>query len=125
MFYSTEITGNRKKNKKGGYIGENYYFFDVETKETKDREHKVNFANIQDESGKINECFNDLDTMCKFMFQNKHKGCTFIAHNLGGYDGIFINNYLIRQGKTPHIIYAGSRIMELVVKKLNIRLIDS
>ena len=63
----------------------------------------------------------------KFIFHQRHKDSTIMAHNLKGYDGYFLLEYLISQSMYPRdIIYSGSKIMYMLIGKgLNIRLIDS
>ena len=52
-------------------------------------------------------------------------GYTFIAHNLKGYDGYFLLNWLVNNSLKPETIYSGSKIMMMKVRKFGIRFIDS
>ena len=63
----------------------------------------------------------------QYVFSTNHKDFTVVAHNMKGYDGYFLLEYLIKNSITPgHVIYSGSKIMYLTVKRgLNIRIIDS
>jgi len=63
----------------------------------------------------------------RWLFEKTHKGFTVLAHNMKGYDGYFLMEYLIDQSIRPDkIIYAGSKIMYLHVSRgLNIRILDS
>ena len=75
-------------------------------------------------------CFEGNDTALKFgryVFDRQHKGITLIAHNMKGYDGYFILEYLLSQSIHPNsITYNGSKIMYMhIAKGLNIRVIDS
>ena len=61
-----------------------------------------------------------------WLFSKKNKGFTALAHNMSGYDGYFILEYLIDNSIRPDIIYNGSKIMYLhVTRGLNIKVIDS
>lgn len=56
--------------------------------------------------------FTSLDAFCKWLFQPKHKGFTAIAHNLRGYDGHFVLQWLDMQGVwTYKPTYRGTSIM--------------
>ena len=54
-------------------------------------------------------------------------GCfTAIAHNMAGYDGYFLLDYLVRNGVKHSVIFTSSKIMGIFVKNsLNMRMIDS
>ena len=55
-----------------------------------------------------------------------HKDFTAIAHNAKGYDNYFVLEYLIDNSIRPEIIYNGSKIMYMQVKRgLNIRCLVS
>ena len=74
--------------------------------------------------------FSELETVDQFgdwLFSLHHKYATVIAHNMKGYDGIFLLNYLVRKKLLPqHIIFSGGKIMYMIVgKDLNIRVIGS
>ena len=62
-----------------------------------------------------------------WLFHENHKGATVFAHNMKGYDGYFLIEYLISQSIQPeNIIYNGSKIMSMTVNRgLNIRILDS
>ena len=68
-----------------------------------------------------------LQTFGEWFFQEGHEDSTVVAHNLKGYDSMFIMQYLIDQSMRPSkIIYAGTKIMYLERGQgLNIRFIDS
>ena len=62
----------------------------------------------------------------EWLFDRQHKDSTVMAHNLKGYDGVFLLQYLIGQSIRPNIIYNGSKIVYMRVGNgLNIRIIDS
>ena len=74
--------------------------------------------------------FESADTAVKFgqwLFTDQHEYFKVVAHNMKGYDGCFILEYLIDQSVRPDkIIYNGSKIMYLPVEKnLHIKVIDS
>lgn len=61
-----------------------------------------------------------------WLFTETHKDFTAIAHNMKGYDGYFLLEYLLVNSIIPKIIYAGSKIMYLHVQRgLNIKILDS
>ena len=66
-------------------------------------------------------------TFGKWLFSNHHKNLTTICHNMKGYDGYFLLEYLIDQSMRPDkIIYNGPKIMYMTVEKdLHIKVIDS
>ena len=63
----------------------------------------------------------------EYLFDDQHRAFTVLAHNLKGYDGYFILEYLLDQSIFPEkIIYSGSKIMYMSVGRgLDIRLLDS
>ena len=74
--------------------------------------------------------FEGTDTTEKFgqwLFTDQHEYFKVVAHNMKGYDGYFILEYLIDQSIRPaKIIYNGSKIMYMTVEKnLHIQVIDS
>ena len=74
--------------------------------------------------------FEGNDTANKFgnwLFSSQHRYAKAIAHNMKGYDGYFLLEYLIDQSIRPEkITYAGSKIMYMEVGKgLHIKVLDS
>ena len=63
----------------------------------------------------------------KWLFSSQHKYFKTVCHNMKGYDGYFLLEYLIDQSMRPDkIIYNGSKIMYMTVEKdLLIKVIDS
>lgn len=62
----------------------------------------------------------------KWLFSPSHKDFTVFAHNAKAYDNYFLIEYLIDNSIRPEIIYNGSKIMYMHVKRrLNIRMLDS
>lgn len=105
---------------------EKIMYFDFETDQSTE-EHIVNFAVTQyyDGSERIFEGYGALDDFCRFLFSEKHRGYTLIAHNMKGFDGQFILHWLLEQGQTPEVIPNGTKLMSIVSKPFNIRIIDS
>ena len=66
-------------------------------------------------------------TFGKWLFSSQHKYFKTVCHNMKGYDGYFLLEYLIDQSMRPDkIIYNGSKIMYMTVEKdLHIKVIDS
>jgi hypothetical protein len=54
-----------------------------------------------------------LDKFCRWLFRKEHKSTTAIAHNMGGYDGQFILDYIYSQGNKPTLICRGLSIMKI------------
>ena len=66
------------------------------------------------------------DDVGKFIFSKKFLGATVIAHNLQGFDGCFLIQYLIKNNLKPtNVILNGTKITYLAIQKFKIRLIDS
>ena len=62
----------------------------------------------------------------KWLFSPYHKDFTAITHNAKGYDNYFVLEYLIDNSIRPEIIYNGSKIMYMQVKRgFNIRCLVS
>ena len=70
---------------------------------------------------------NTGDSFSEWLFHSKRSGFTAVAHNMGGYDGYFLLDYLLRNWKKPdNIIYQGSYITFMEINQgLNIKVIDS
>ena len=101
-------------------------FFDFEATQ----EHGIHCPNlcvVHDEEKEV-ALFQGKDTVkdfCKWLFTPQHKGCIVVAHNFQGYDGYFINDYLIQNAIQYEIIYRGAKSLSLKVPDWNIRFIDS
>lgn len=62
----------------------------------------------------------------RWLFSPPNKDYTALAHNMKGYDGYFLLEYLVTNSIVPHIIYSGSKLMYIhVAKQLNIKILDS
>ena len=103
-------------------------FFDFETS-AESNEHVVNFAVAQDFRGDtfVYEGCDALHEFCNFLFDDDHKDYTAIAHNAKSFDSIFILGWLLQNRPTADlsIIRNGQKIMQLLVRDYNIRIIDS
>ena len=101
-------------------------FFDFEATQ----EHGIHCPNlcvVHDEEREV-AVFQGKDTVkqfCKWLFTPQHKGCIVVAHNFQGYDGYFINDYLIQNAIRYEIIYRGAKSLSLKVPDWDIRFIDS
>ena len=100
---------------------EDYIIFDFEANQ-ESSVHEVNWVDCQDFHGNIHT-FETVDEFCKFIFNDEHKGFTFIAHNARGYNAQFIRNWCIENGVKPYVIYNGMKIMYM--EACSIRFIDS
>ena len=67
-----------------------------------------------------------LEEFCKWVFCVDHKNYTVIAHNMSGYDGIFVLNFLLKNGYDVDFLMNGTKIMKMKVKNnIAITLLDS
>jgi len=71
--------------------------------------------------------FYNNTSFCEWLFSEKHKNYTAIAHNAQGYDGIFLMNHIVKtmtsENSMPSVILRGTKILTLSYK--TIKLIDS
>ena len=101
-------------------------FFDFEATQ----EHGIHHPNlcvVHDEEKEV-ALFQGKDTVkdfCKWLFTPQHKGCIVVAHNFQGYDGYFINDYLVQNAIKYEIIYRGAKSLSMKVPDWDIRFIDS
>lgn len=69
---------------------------------------------------------NTNDLFCEWAFSKYHSDTIILAHNAKGYDAVLMYSYLINNAVTPEVIFNGSKIMHMHIKKgLNIRVVDS
>lgn len=62
----------------------------------------------------------------RWLFSKHNKNYTALAHNMKGYVGYFLLEYLVDYSILPQVIYSGSKLMYIhVAKQLNIRILDS
>ena len=95
---------------------------------TWDKKEKC-FARLPcDDCGHREVIFTGDDTANKFgrwLFSKQHIGCTVMAHNANAFDNYFLIDYLTKNSIIPELIYNGSKIMYMNIKKLDVRVIDS
>ena len=66
------------------------------------------------------------DDFCSWLLgDDKHKYSVCIAHNMQGYDGYFILQYLYENAVLPEVIMNGGKAMMIRIKEMSIRFIDS
>ena len=101
-------------------------FFDFEATQ----EHGIHCPNlcvVHNEEREV-ALFQGKDTVknfCEWLFTPEHKGCIVVAHNFQGYDGYFINEFLIANAIHYEIIYRGAKSLSMNVPLFNIKFIDS
>ena len=101
-------------------------FFDFECKQ-ETGEHEPNLCIVHNEAGR-QKLFEGKDTVKKFrnwLFSKKHQDCIVVAHNFQGYDGYFIQNFLIKNAIHYDLIYRGAKILSMTVPMFNMKFIDS
>ena len=101
-------------------------FFDFEATQEHGT-HCPNLCVVHDEEREV-ALFQGKDTVknfCEWLFTPEHKGCIVVAHNFQGYDGYFINEFLIANAIHYEIIYRGAKSLSINVPLFNIKFIDS
>ena len=101
-------------------------FFDFEATQEHGT-HCPNLCVVHDEEREV-ALFQGKDTVknfCEWLFTPEHKGCIVVAHNFQGYDGYFINEFLIDNAIHYEIIYRGAKSLSMNVPLFNIKFIDS
>ena len=101
-------------------------FFDFEATQEHGT-HCPNLCVVHDEEKEV-ALFQGKDTVknfCQWLFTPEHKGCIVVAHNFQGYDGYFINEFLIDNAIHYEIIYRGAKSLSMTVPLFNIKFIDS
>ena len=101
-------------------------FFDFECKQ-ETGEHEPNLCIVHNEAGR-QKLFNGKDTVkkfCEWLFSKEHQDCIVVAHNFQGYDGYFIQNFLIKNAIHYDLIYRGAKILSMTVPMFNMKFIDS
>ena len=126
-----EEKGKKEKQEFGGYI-----FFDYEATQEKGL-HEPNLVCVKKICSKCldnknNNCticccltFTNNNNFCYWLFKQKY--FIALAHNMKGYDGVFIMNYIINnlspKDRQPQVINNGSKIMYIDFN--NVRILDS
>lgn len=66
------------------------------------------------------------DSFGSWLFHAGNKGAVVVAHNMKGYDGVFLMHYMLKHGVVHNVIYNGTKIMQITVcSSLDMRIIDS
>ena len=101
-------------------------FFDFECKQ-ETGEHEPNLCIVHNEVGDewIFEGNDTLENFCTWLFSKEHQGCIVVAHNFQGYDGYFIQNFLIRNAIKHDVILRGAKILSMTVPMFDMKFIDS
>ena len=138
----TEVPNNHLcyiKNKSYNKPNEKLLFFDFETEQST-KEHKVNYVHAKyfkpsktstkEFEGEWKEFFFAGSNALKDFFnhltkQKEYQGYTCIAHNLRGYDGVFVLRTLIENLVTPNVIVKGQKVMRIHIPKCRLVFIDS
>lgn len=139
-FILTELQKKKRKSKKKKsteptHLG--YIFFDYEATQ-ENRQHEANLIcaykvclnciekvndDCKHKCGRFE--FQDNNNFCSWLF--KQRKFTAMAHNMQGYDGVFILNYIINNilasDLQPKVILRGSKILS--IKFRNVRIIDT
>ncbi len=62
----------------------------------------------------------------KFLFSSKFRESTIVAHNMRGFDGCFLVQFLTGNGITPtNVILSGTKLVSFYVRNYSIKIIDS
>ena len=85
-----------------------YMFYDFETQQQTGT-HIVNYVHAWHFDG-TEYTFENIDSFCKFVFTEQHKGYTFIAHNAKSFYAQFILKYCIDNAIKPFCIYNGRKL---------------
>ena len=101
-------------------------FFDFECKQ-ETGEHEPNLCIVHNEAG-VEWKFEGKDTtkdFCNWLFSKEHQGCIVVAHNFQGYDGYFIQDFLIKNAMKCDVILRGAKILSMTVPMFGMKFIDS
>ncbi len=66
-----------------------------------------------------------LTEFFRFLTTPKFKDYTAIAHNMSGFDGLFLLREVVTHGMMPEVIVKGQRILMMKIPSVNVRVIDS
>jgi hypothetical protein len=111
--------------KKVNIASENIIFFDFEATQNTGK-HIVNYCIAKYYNDPTPIEFFTIDSFMTWLLDKKHKGFSVIAHNGRGYDFQLIQEYIYKHTiMKPKNVYAGSKIMILELKDLQMRFVDS
>ena len=102
---------------------EKYIFFDYEAQQ-QSGVHVPNLVIAHYFSGE-KFTFNNNKEFCEWLIAPEHKGYTAISHYGKGYDSHFIIQYCVANTILPNVIYNGNKLMQLHIRSMNLRIIDS
>ncbi len=66
-----------------------------------------------------------LTDFFQFLSNPRFKDYTALAHNMSGFDGLFLLREIISHGVMPEVIVKGQRILMMKIPSTNLRIIDS
>ena len=66
-----------------------------------------------------------ISEFIQFIFNGENKGASCFSHNGSAYDNLFIYRELQKEGKEPQIKNKGNRLLEITIKRADIRFVDS
>ena len=102
---------------------EKYIFFDFETNQESGT-HIVNYAHAKVFHGN-SQSFSNIEEFSEWLFSEKHRGYTAIAHNAKAFDSQFILKYCVQNTLKPYTIRTGTKLMLLKIEALRLKVIDS
>lgn len=105
-------------------VNKNYVFYDYECM-LGSQGHEVAGVVAMYASDDEPLVFEAHDAFIDWVFQTKHKGYTFIAHNGGRYDFHFIKKSMLRRGIKSTDVCNGNTVFYCCERSLKIRFIDS
>jgi hypothetical protein len=68
---------------------------------------------------------NTADDFCKWLISPQNTNFTCLAHNAKSYDFYFILYYIFKNGISPSVIYRGSKVLQIIVNAIHLKMIDS
>ena len=102
-----------------------YIYFDFECSQDTGR-HTMNYGIAEYHDDPEPKEFMNIDEFMEWLLTEDHKGYSVLAHNGRGYDFQLIMEYIYKHTiYKPVVVYAGSKIMILSIKELNLRFVDS
>ena len=131
------LTEDEKTKKKLDDVLNGYIFFDYEAYQV----DGVHVANLVIAEKVCNDCINNLEcqrhcgvhifydncSFCDWVFDKQNQNFTAVAHNLQGYDGMFIMRYIkesmLSIDHMPNIIMNGTKLLTISFR--NVKFIDS
>ena len=110
----------------------NFIYFDFETFVAGSGELVPNLAVVQYDDGQEYVFPSDrvigpdvTEELCRFIFQDKHRGFYVIAHNFQSFDGTFILKWMLKNNVTCDPTLAGGKIKNIYVRDFDMCFRDS